>query len=116
LSPPANCDHNVVVAKFNLSVPKPKAYKRSVWNFNPIDDIMLNNYLCTENWGDLFNNFVDINSLYHELFTKFSSIVKEYIPVREVVIRPRDKPWMTSTIRTARRKRDRFRKFRLTKS
>jgi hypothetical protein len=78
---------------------------------------MLNNSLYTENWGDLFNNFVDINSLYHEWFTKFTSIVKEYIPFREVIIRPRDKPWMTSTIRTAMRKRDRFlRKFRLTKS
>jgi hypothetical protein len=50
-------------------------------------------------------------------FTKFTSIVKEYIPFREVIIRARDKPWMTSTIRSAMRKRDRFlRKFRLTKS
>ena len=38
-------------------------------------------------------------------------------PFREVIIRPRDKPWMTSTIRTAMRKRDRFlRKYRLTNS
>ena len=60
LSPPANCDHNVVVAKFNLSVPRPKAYKRSVWNFSAVDDIALNNSLCSENWDELFNiNYVD---------------------------------------------------------
>ena len=117
LSPAANCDHNVVAAKFNLSVPRPKAYKRSVWNFNSVDDSMLNNSLYTENWSDLFNNFIDINSLYYEWFTKFTSIVKEYIPFWEVIIRPRDKTWMTSTIRSAMRKRDRFlRKFQLTKS
>lgn len=30
LSPPADCDHSVVIAEFDLSVPRPKAYKRLV--------------------------------------------------------------------------------------
>lgn len=56
LSPPSNCDHNVVVAQFNLFVPKPKAYKRVVWNFNSVDVGALNNTLIhTINWDDLFN-------------------------------------------------------------
>jgi hypothetical protein len=45
----------------------------------------------------LFNESVDINSLYHEWFTNFESIAKECIPSQEVIIRPSDKPWMTSS-------------------
>ena len=37
LSRPSNCDHNVVVAQFNLFVPTSNAYKRFVWNFNSVD-------------------------------------------------------------------------------
>ena len=51
---------------------------------------------------------VDINSLYHEWFTNFESIVKECIPSQEVPIRSSNKLWMTSSIRTAMHKRDRL--------
>jgi hypothetical protein len=63
----------------------------------------------------LFNESVDINSLYHEWFINFESIVKECIPSQEVTIRPSDKPWMISSIRTAMHKQVRLlRKYRTT--
>lgn len=117
LSPPANCDHNVVVATFNLSIPRPKAYKRYIWNFKSVDVNSLNHSLSTFNWENLFDSFVDIDTLYDTWFSTFTLIVKKFISLREVTIRPRDKPWMTGKIRRSIRKRDRLlRKFRSTNS
>ena len=37
LSPPANCDHNIVFANLHILTCKTKAYKRSVRNYNNVD-------------------------------------------------------------------------------
>ena len=37
LSPPANCDHNIVFAQLNIQSPKPKAFKRMVRNFKHVN-------------------------------------------------------------------------------
>ena len=117
LSPPANCDHNVIVAKFNLSVPRPRAYRRHIWNFNSVDVNLLTHSLSSFNWDDLFVNIADMDSLYDTWFSIFTSIVKKFIQFWEVTIRPRDKPWMTSAIRRSMRKRDKLlRKFRASNS
>lgn len=86
LSPPANCDHNVIVAKFNLSVPWPRAYKRHIWNFNSVDVNLLTHSLSSFNWDDLFINIADMDSLYDTWFSMFTSIVKKFIQFREVTI------------------------------
>ena len=42
------------------------------------------------------------------MFFLFVSIVESFIPHKNVIIRPRDKPWMTGQIRQGIRKRDRL--------
>ena len=46
--------------------------------------------------------------MYDRFFSLFISIVKSFIPRKTVTIRPRDKPWMTNSIRCLIRKRDRL--------
>ena len=39
-------------------------------------------------------------------FKTVHDVVKSYIPLKSVVIRPRDKPWMNGEVHRAIRKRD----------
>ena len=108
LSPPANCDHNIVYATLNCRKYKPRSFPRKVWNFKNIDSSALNNALLNANWDEIFGDTsCDIDTLYENVFSLFVSIVESFIPRRNV-IRPSDKPWMSNEIRRAIRKRDRL--------
>ena len=49
-----------------------------------------------------------VDEVYKSWFSCFQHIIKTHIPNKIVVIRPKDKPWMNSTIRKAIRKRNRL--------
>jgi hypothetical protein len=109
LSPPANCDHNIVFANLHVLTRKTKAYKRSVRNYNNVDVAGLNTALNVVNWDSAFNGHNEtIDCIYDKWINLFNSIVDVYIPIKHVTIRPKDKPWMNGSIRTAIRKRDRL--------
>ena len=109
LSPPANCDHNIVFANLHILIRKTKTYKRFVRNFNNVDVAGLNAALSAVNWDSAFNDHNEtIDCIHHELINLFKSVVDEFIPAKHVTIRPKDKPWMNSCIRRAIRKRDRL--------
>ena len=37
LSPPANCDHNIIYANMDIALSKPKSFKRIVRNYNNVN-------------------------------------------------------------------------------
>ena len=109
LSPPANCDHNVVYATLNCRRYKPRSFSRKVWNFNNIDIQGVNSALSNANWDSLFcATYTDIDVLYDSFFTLFLGIVESFIPCKNVTVRPRDKPWMMNEICRAICKHDRL--------
>lgn len=109
LSPPSNCDHNIIFGKLSISVYKPKCFKRKVRNFNVIDEVPLN-VLLNAGWDDIFfeNTASNIDVIYEKWRALFLSIVHRFIPSKIVMIRPNDKPWMNGAIRRAIRKHDRL--------
>ena len=116
LSPPANCDHNAIVVKFNLFVFSHRAYKRTIYNFNAVNENILTSSLLSFNWENLFSNVYDIDILYENWLSRFLTIVKDFIPSRVITVRPNDKPWMNSIIRRSIRRRNRLlRKFQKNK-
>lgn len=118
LSPPANCDHNIVYAKFNIDLSKPKAFRRSIRLYKNLNTRALIESLANAHWDIVFGNSPsDIDVVYDNWFKLFKNVVDLYIPCKQVTIRPKDKPWMNSLIRRNIRKRDRFlKKFSLTKN
>ena len=109
LSPPSNCDHNIVFGKLSIFKPKTSCYVRTVRNFNDIDVNQLNYALIQAGRDNIFRDFTsDIYVIYENWFELFSSIVDRSIPKKIVTIRPGDKPWMNGAIRRAIRKRDRL--------
>ena len=45
LSPPANCDHNLIFATLSFPVNKKRSYRRRIWKFNGVNEDALNNAL-----------------------------------------------------------------------
>ena len=69
---------------------------------------LLNEDLSNIRWEEVAGETLHIDDVYDNWFNRFRSIVDKYIPNKIVTIRPRDKPWMTSVVRKAIRKRNRL--------
>ena len=64
--------------------------------------------LSQEDWSSLFDTAFDINTVYANWLAHFCAIIEKYIPLKIVIIRSRDKPWMNGDVRRAIRKRNRL--------
>ena len=84
---------------FNVDAktPKLKCYKRHVWNFKKGDFERLNRLLNEYPWDNIFV-FTDINDVVDTWTDVFLNLAKECIPYTEILVRPSDLPYMTSTL------------------
>ena len=76
-------------------------------NFNNVNESELHNSLLEMDLESQID-CEDINIVYKNWFDCFRGIVESYISHKTVTIRPRDKPWMNTTVRRAIRKRNRL--------
>ena len=101
LSPPANCDHSIISADLNITLSKPKCYKRFIWMFNRLSEAdikKLYSDLSNIDWDKKVFYFSDVNKACEDWFAIFRKVIHANIPNRIVTIRPRDKPWMNGAI------------------
>jgi hypothetical protein len=91
-----------------IGISKKKCFKREIWDFSNVNTSALNDALLLNDWGSLFDTVFDIDYIYEIWFKTVYDVVKSYIPLESVVIRPRDKPWINNEVRRAIRKRDRL--------
>lgn len=101
-------DHHATYIHISFKMAQPPIYKRKVWLYGRADFNKLNNLINQFDWSFIVSNPVNIScKLFTETFLKF---IHDCIPHKEVTIRPNDKPWYDSQIRTTTRQRDRQRK------
>jgi hypothetical protein len=53
-SPPSNCDHSFIFARMNISLAKPRCYKRFIWDLPKINEENLVNALNCIHWDYMF--------------------------------------------------------------
>ena len=107
LAPISNSDHSVIFCSFSLSYHKDRSFKRGVWSYKKADFQGLNTTLSSAPWDtafDVFDSIDDIVSYWSDLFL---TTAKQFIPYKEVTIRPKDKPWITTVIKRFIRQRNR---------
>ena len=107
LTPISNSDHSVIFCSLSLTHFKDKSFKRPIWDFNKANFQDLNIALSSAPWDtahEVYDSLDDIVSYWSDLFL---STAKDFIPYREVTIRPQDKPWITTEIKKRIRKRNR---------
>lgn len=113
LPPIANLDHCCVFAKLTIKYITDSSYTRHIWSYKHADFIGLKQELENAPWDvglDVFDTIDDSVDYFQKLII---STAKDFIPNRVVLIRPKDKPWMTNNIRRLFRIRDRqFKKFK----
>ena len=107
LAPISNSDHSVVYCSFSLSLHKDISFKRPVWDYKKANFPELNAALSSAPWDtghEVYDTVDDVVSYWSDLFL---TTAKDFIPFREITIRPRDKPWITSQIKKHIRQRNR---------
>ena len=106
LSPPYNCDHNIIFANLDITFKKSRTFKRTVRNLKKVNVNALNTALVNANWDDVFSSSHEIDDAYRSWFDIFKQIIDFYIPNKAITVRPSDKPWMNGLIRWSIRRRD----------
>ena len=101
--------HCSIYCKFQIQYPKDKKYTRHIWYYDQCNYDNLNEAILNAPWGviDIFDDVDEAVDYFTDLLLNIS---KEHIPNREITIRPKDKPWMTSHVKQAIKLRDRAHK------
>ena len=117
VEPPVSTnDHCTIGATFNFKVSNDKAYYRHVWQYNQGDYKGLNEEIRQSDWNFCFETD-DINVMCQRWTDKLLNLARQFIPNYMATIRPKDKPYYTSTLRKQKRKVNRaFHKARRTKT
>ena len=103
-------DHSPSIVEINFSIPREKAYSKVFWEYNNADYTSIKSHLHEIDWHDKFGNSDDVNEL-NEIFNHEVRHVRDtFVPEKHILVRPRDKPWISSNIKQKIRKRNRLKK------
>ena len=106
--------HCPVYGILKFSKPKFKTFLRHVWYYDRGNFDILRDKASTLDWESLQDN--DINVYADNINTAINYIASEYIPNKQIKVKPSDTPWLTSFLKRHIRKSKRaFRKAKRTK-
>ena len=105
--PVLDSDHSTLCSQLNFKVQPCKAFTRKIWLYNQADIEGLNNFIRSLDWDTCFQSS-DINVIWQSWKKNYFQALNLSIPNKICQIRPNDKPWYTSALRTLRRKLDRL--------
>ena len=98
-------DHHATAIHVTIPLINSKPIQRNIWLYKYADFDRLNNLITCTNWEFIHDSNVNEATV---MFTnKLIELMKLCIPNKLVTVRPNDKPWYDSSIRTMARKRDR---------
>ena len=83
-------------------------YTRTVWFYKRGDSDKLNDLIGTNNWDFLTEG--DLDTACTNFTSSLMKFIKQCVPYKEVIIRPNDRHWYDSSIRSYTRKRDRVKR------
>ncbi len=103
--PPFCSDHHGTYAVLNFSVKKVMPYKKLIWSYDEGNYTALKEDLRSTHWDSLFKD--DLDETTSHITAHILKLVEKHIPHKEVLVRPRDPPWMTCEVKRLIRKRNR---------
>ena len=105
-----NLDHCPILGSMNLNYKISHNYKRTIRSFNDTNIDELKTNLARVPWFALFEPDADCNEVNYVFSQILNDELNNCIPVKEVLIRVKDKPDMTSAVRNLFRKCHRLHK------
>lgn len=97
--------HCPIYGLLNLKKKKYKSFKRHIWLFDKGNYPLLRDKAASIDWNELHDNSLDIYC--NNITSKILEISKSCIPNRDVIIRQKDPPWFSSSVRKSIRQRKR---------
>ena len=99
LRPLCHNDHCTIEISCLFRIEKCSVYKRIMWDYSRADFIGLNEYLSGIDWNNEYGDFEDIDVAANKFNDILLNAANRFIPNKEVVVRPNDKPWYNSDLR-----------------
>ena len=92
--------------KFHLE--KNPSFKRHVWLYDQADIVGLNQSLINIPWYTWYDQSVNMDNVWAKWSTSFLNSCKQFIPNRDIIVRPKDKPWVDHQLKALLRRRNRL--------
>ena len=94
----SNCHHQIVVAKFNLSIFYPLSYERTVWYYERANTELIRRAIDQFYWVRALSRVNVDEKVY--FFTKMLlNIIQNFIPHKTILCDDRDPPWINKEIK-----------------
>ena len=94
----SNCHHQIVFAKFDLSIFYPLPYERTVWNYERANTELIRSAIDQFDWLTALSNVNVDEKVY--FFTKaLLNIIQNFIPDGTIICDDRDLPWINQEIK-----------------
>ena len=94
-----NCQHQIVVAKFNLTIFYPPPYKRLVWHYQQANTGLIKRVISLFDWEKSLSN-LDVNKQVSFFNETIIIIFENFILQETVTCNDKGPPWMSKQIKT----------------
>ena len=102
-----HCLHLPVKAEMTLHLSHDKPYKRKIYDYDNVDWASLNHTLRRTDFRSCYDENGP-NNVVSNWIELYKDTIMQYIPVRTVTIRPRNKPWLSREVRLCVRLKSRL--------
>ena len=97
-----NCHHQIVFAKFNLTIFYPPPYKRLVWHYQQANTDLIKRAVELFDWEKSFN--LEMNKQVSVFNETIRNIFENFIPHETITCNEKNPPFMNKQIKTSRKK------------
>ena len=94
----SNCHHQIVFAKFNLSIFYPPPYERTVWYYERANAELIRRAIDQFDWVRALSN-VNVDEKVHFFTKTLLNIIQNFIPHETIICDDRDPPWINKEIK-----------------
>ena len=99
-------DHDGIFVSFHCKMYKEKVISKDVFDYKNIDEIGLRNYIKAIDFqSSVFTQ--PIKEQANKMTKILQSALKKFVPIKKIIIKPSDQPWVNSYTRLLMRKKNR---------
>ena len=93
-----NCHHQLVFAKFDLSIYSPSPYETTVWYYNRANADLIRRAINLFDW-DKALRFNDVDKQVSVFSDTLMNLMQNFIPNETIICDDRDPPWINKEIK-----------------
>ena len=94
----SNCHHQIVFAKFNLSIFYPPPYERTVWYYERANTELIRRAIDQFDWVRALSN-VSVDEKVYFFIKTLLNIIQNFVPHETIICDDRDPPWLNKEIK-----------------